>query len=111
MSEPRAGRSPDREHVHYTNDPAGKVFHEHPYSDGHGQSYAAAHGATPAPLNVERLARALVRATREQAGEPNGEGWPGYVSFGKPRDTVVTLVVGDLAAAIARAYAEQEGGA
>ena len=58
-------------------------------------------------LDVERLARALVKATREQAGEPNGKGWPGYVRFGKPRDVVVTLVVSDLAEQVAREYAKE----
>jgi hypothetical protein len=55
-------------------------------------------------LDVERLARALVKATRQQAGEPDGDGWPGYVYFGKPRDVSVVLVVRELAEAIAREY-------
>lgn len=67
---------------------------------------ATAYLASPAEgLDVEQLARALVTATREQAGEPDGEGWPGYVYFGKPRDVAVVLHVTGLSEAIAAEYA------
>jgi hypothetical protein len=55
-------------------------------------------------LDVERLAKALVTVTRQQAGEPDGPGWPGYVHFGKPHDVAVVLNVGELAAAVAAEY-------
>lgn len=77
--------------------------------------------ATPTPdpvlrdaLDVERLARAIVKACREQGerlwprdgAKYHGHGWPAYSEWTNGRNTTADLVVSDLAASILAYLAE-----
>lgn len=81
--------TPERVHVHYTNDAAGRVFHEHSYSDNHPTHYTQAHPEArreivavylASPEAVEELTRALWQHMADFATEPESYGDPAKVA-------------------------------
>jgi len=76
---------------------------------GYEAGREAAQPAPAAPLDRERLARALIEATRSLGtrslpGPKHGHGWPAYSEWRNGEQTTVDLVVSELSDAIADRY-------